>query len=203
MIRVIKGFRPAEPLLASMFLDRKRLFVDLLGWNVPVVDDRFEIDRFDHAHAVYIVAIDEDGGHEGSLRLLPTCLPHILDTLFAPLCAAGAPMGEDIFEITRLCLPSRLGAARRLEVRNRLISAMVDYAMSTGITRLTGVVEDRFRKDILAMGWLAEPIGPARRIDGGLLGAFAIHLAADTPARLRWTGIYQDVAGMNAASVAA
>lgn len=205
MIRIIAGRHSTAHvrLLDSMFEDRKRLFVDLLGWDVPVINGRYELDRFDHARAIYIVAVDENGRHEGSVRLLPTTLPHILDTLFAPLCPAGVPAGEDTYEITRLCLPSRLGAARRLAVRNRIISAMVDHALSHGITRLTGVVEDRFRRDILAMGWLAEPLGPAMRIDDALLGAFAVHLAADTPARLRWTGIYPDAADLNAASVAA
>ena len=69
---------------------------------------------------------------------------------------------------------------------------MVDHALAAGIDRLTGVVEAGFRKEILAMGWLAEPLGPAIQIDGANLGAFAIHVAPDTPDRLRWTGIYQD-----------
>lgn len=176
----------------SMFEDRKRLFVDLLGWNVPVVDDRFEIDRFDTEHAVYLVAADEDGSHLGSLRLLPTTKPHILDSLFADLCPQGAPTGEHIFEITRLCLPARLGSAQRLEIRKQLISAMADFALANGITRLTGVVDAGFRKDILNMGWLAEPLGPATPLDGANLGAFAIHISSDTPERLRWTGIYRE-----------
>jgi acyl-homoserine lactone synthase len=187
----------------TMFADRKALFVDLLGWDVPVVDGRYEIDRFDDAHAVYVVALDTAGDHHGSLRLLPSTRPHILDTLFAPLCASGVPHGANVWEITRLCLPSRLGAPRRLAVRNRLISAMVDHAIEAGMDRLTGVVEAGFRKEILAMGWLAEPLGPAMRFDGANLGAFAIHVAADTPDRLRWTGIYQDGARARAAERAA
>lgn len=187
----------------TMFADRKALFVDLLGWDVPVVDDRYEIDQFDDAQAVYVVALDAAGDHRGSLRLLPSNRPHILDSLFAPLCAAGVPRGSSVWEITRLCLPSRLGAARRLAIRNQLISAMVDHALEVGIDRLTGVVEVGFRKEVLAMGWLAEPLGPAMRIDGANLGAFAIHVAADTPDRLRWTGIYQDNARAGAAERAA
>src|SRR3546814_2492939 len=44
MIYVIDNYRAPEnrPLLQSMFADRKRLFVDLLGWNVPVVDGQYE-----------------------------------------------------------------------------------------------------------------------------------------------------------------
>lgn len=205
MIRIIsaRDYGAHIDALESMFEDRKRLFVDLLGWDVPVVHGRFEIDRFDRQHAVYVVALDDDGAHQGSLRLLPASRPHILDTLFDHLCSAGVPADSRTCEITRLCLPSRLGAARRLKVRNALISAMVDHAVASGVTRLTGVVEDRFRKDILSMGWRAEPLGPAVRIHGTLLGAFAIHIGFDTPDRLRWTGIYQDRADHAAGSALA
>lgn len=205
MIRIIdaKDFSAHVAALETMFEDRKRLFVDLLGWDVPVVRNRYEIDSFDGPHAVYVVALDDDGVHQGSLRLLPTTRPHILDTLFGYLCPGGVPADGRTCEITRLCLPSRLGAAKRLEVRNGLISAMVDYALAAGIARLTGVVEDRFRKEVLSMGWLAEPLGPAHRVDGALLGAFAIHLGFDTPDRLRWTGIYDDAGRALAGSEAA
>lgn len=180
------------PVFDRMFEDRKRLFVDLLGWDVPVIDNRFEIDRFDTEHAIYFVATVEDEQHHGSLRLLPTARPHVLDSLFGDLCPGGVPTGEHIYEITRLCLPARLGSAQRLETRKQLISAMVDYALANGIAQLTGVVDAGFRKDILNMGWLAEPLGPAKLFDGANLGAFAIHISSDTPERLNWTGIYRE-----------
>lgn len=178
--------------LAGMFEDRKRLFVDLLDWNVRVHDDRFEIDDFDNADAIYLIAQDDSGAHQGSLRLLPSTRPHLLNSLFHALCPGGVPIGAQIFEITRLCLPQRLGAERRLEIRNQLISAMVDHCRDKGISMLTGVVEDQFRREILAMGWRAEPLGPARRMDGGLLGAFAAHIEGDTASRLSWNGIYRE-----------
>jgi N-acyl-L-homoserine lactone synthetase len=192
MIRVIQ--RPDRALharaLATMFEDRKYLFVDLLGWDVPVIDDRFEIDCFDNVHCVYLIAVDDAGDHMGSMRLLPTLRPHILDSLFADLCPSGVPTGPQTYEITRLCLPSRLGAAQRLEVRNALISAMVDHALDAGIARLTGVVDAAFRREVLSMGWLAEPLGPIVAMNCAKVGAFAVHIRADTPARLGWTGIY-------------
>lgn len=193
MIIIVKGrgdSRQAK-VLNTMFEDRKRLFVDTLGWDVPV-EGSHEIDAFDHDGAVYVIAVDRNGSHEGSLRLLPSSRSHLLDTHFAALCPSGVPTAMDTFEITRLCLPTRLGAAKRLSIRNALISAMVDHALLMGIKRLTGVVEDRFRKEILAMGWLAEPLGPALPMHGRLLGAFAIHIAPDTADRLCWTVIYQE-----------
>ena len=47
-----------RPLLQSMFADRKRLFVDLFRWDVPVVDDQYEIDQFDNDHTIYLIAVE-------------------------------------------------------------------------------------------------------------------------------------------------
>src|SRR3546814_14196815 len=99
--------------------------------------------------AVYLIAI-EGVEHIGSMRLLSTERPHILDTLFPDLCADGPPTGMGIVEITRLCLPCRLGRARRLAARNRLSPAMVDHAEATGIMSLTGVVSASFPAQDLA-----------------------------------------------------
>lgn len=177
-------------LLDGMFEDRRRLFVDLFGWDVPVVAGRFEIDQFDTADTVYIVAADEQGDHAASLRLMPSTGPHMLAAIFPHLCPGGVPTGPSIWESTRLCLPQRHGAALRKTYRNQLISAMVDFALARGIERLTGVLPDPFRREVLAMGWVAEALGPPLRIEGGPIGAFAAHVGPDTPDRLRWTGVY-------------
>ncbi|MFB0875838.1 MULTISPECIES: acyl-homoserine-lactone synthase [unclassified Sphingobium] len=180
----------SRPLLQSMFADRKRLFVDLFGWDVPVVDGQYEIDPFDTAAAVYVVAADDDGQHEASLRLMPTTGPHMLGALFAHLCPLGVPVGPDIWETTRLCLPQRHGAVRRRELRNALFSATIDFALARGISGLTGLIPDGFRRELLAMGWRAEPLGPSLRVDGDLVGAFMVHVDASTPQRLAWTSVY-------------
>ena len=45
MIHLLRNqnIRDANPLLQSMFEDRKSIFIDLLDWDIPVVDDRFEM----------------------------------------------------------------------------------------------------------------------------------------------------------------
>lgn len=192
MIHVIDNHLAAgcQPLLQSMFADRKRLFVDLFGWDLPVIDGQYEIDQFDTPHAIYIIIATQDGQHEASLRLLPTTQPHMIGTIFQYLCPGGAPTGETIWESTRLCLPQRHGAGRRRELRNMLISTMVDVGLARGIDGFTGVLPDPFRREVLAMGWQAEPLGPVVRMPGGLVGAFMVHVAPDTPERLGWTDTY-------------
>lgn len=177
-------------LLQSMFADRKRLFVDLFGWDVPVIDNAYEIDQFDNADTIYLIATDDKGAHSASIRLFPTARPHMLSTLFSHLCPFGVPADEATWESTRLCLPQRHGAEQRRKLRNRLLSAMVDIAIERGIKRYTGVIPEPFRKEILSLGWQAEPLGPAVRIPGGPIGAFLIHIGPDTPERLAWTGTY-------------
>jgi len=194
MIRIAQGYALSDSAHASMFEDRRRLFVDLMGWDVPVTRDGHEIDQFDGDAAVYVIETDEVGEHIGSLRLLPTDRPHILDTLFSDLVVGELPAGRDVLEITRLCLPTRLGAAHRLHVRNRLISAMVDFCFAARINTLTGVVRPGFRTQILSMGWEAEILGPVREIQGMALGAFVIEIEPDTPRRLELNGIYMETA---------
>ena len=180
----------ADAGLRSMFEARKRVFVDLLKWDVPVLDGRFELDQFDDEHAVYLVLSDKGGAHLGSARLLQTVRPHLLDTMFPDLCASTSPRGPDVLEITRFCLDRRLSAQRRLEVRNRLVSALADFALSRGIVTYVGIAEIGGLQQILAFGWRCRPLGLPRPRDGKMLGALRIDLSDETPALLARNGIY-------------
>lgn len=177
-------------LLRQMFEARKQVFVDLLKWDVPVLDGRFELDGFDDEHATYIIVTDCEGNHLGSARLLPTIRPHILGDLFPELCAGPVPAGADIFEITRFCLGRTQGAGGRRETRNRLVSALVSHALEHGIRNYTGVAEIGWLQQILAFGWDCRPLGTPHRLGGRLTGALAISVTAETPELLDRNGIW-------------
>ena len=180
----------ADETLRGMFEARKRVFVDLLKWDVPVLEGRYELDQFDDEHAVYLVVRGAYGEHLASARLLETERPHILDTLFPDLCAVAVPRGAAVREITRFCLDRRLSAARRLAVRNMLVSALVDHALAQGITVYTGVAEFGWLQQILAFGWRCRPLGLPTVLDGRTLGALRIEISAETPALMMRTGVY-------------
>lgn len=175
--------------LRTMFEDRKSVFVDLLGWDVPVLGGRFELDEFDDHHATYVIVADGSGNHLGSARLLPTTRRHILGSLFPELCAEEPPTGPDIFEITRFCLSRRQSSRERRNTRNRLVSALVCHALDRGIRTYSGVAELSWLQQILAFGWDCRPLGPPQRFDCGLIGALAIHITPETPALLAANGI--------------
>lgn len=184
----------ASRTLSAMFEDRKSVFVDLLKWDLQVLDGRFELDEFDNRHADYVIVADEQGDHLGSARLLPTTRRHILASLFPQLCAAPPPRGPHIFEITRFCLSRRQSAASRRITRNRLVSALVGHALGAGIRTYTGVAELAWLQQILAFGWDCRPLGAPVQLECGMVGALAIEITAETPLLLAASGMWDEAA---------
>lgn len=180
-----------DGVLRSMFAARKRVFVDLLGWEVPVLAGVYEVDQFDTSEAIYLVITDAEGHHRASARLLATTGPHILDTMFSCLCAGPVPRGPTIFEITRFCLDRRLTAHGRRSARDELITALVAYGLRVGITRYTGVAARGWIEQVMGFGWLVHLLGPRREIGGSSLGALAIDIDTTTPALLRCAGVIE------------
>jgi N-acyl-L-homoserine lactone synthetase len=179
-------------ILRAMFEARKQVFVDLLKWDVPMIDGRFELDQFDDDHAHYLIVLNRAGGHAASARLLKTVRPHILDTLFPDLCEMAIPRGRTTLEITRFCLDRRQSAAERLESRNMLVSALVAYALVNGIERYTGVAEIGWLSQILSFGWDCWPLGLPRPKQGKLLGALCINITPKTPPLLASNSIFRE-----------
>lgn len=196
MLHLIEGTRPhlEDAMLRNMFEARKRVFVDLLRWDVPVLAGRFELDQFDTPEATYVVLAGDDGSHRASARLLPTTRPHLLDTLFAALCDEPVPSGPTIFEITRFCLDRSLGARARRAVRDHLVAGLARFGVDNGITLYTGVAEPGWLDQILAFGWRCRLLGEARAVQGTLLGAVAIEIDAETPGLLERAGIGSSLA---------
>lgn len=176
--------------VANMLRDRKRVFVDLLKWKLAVVDDEYEIDQFDHAGAVYLICSDADGNHRGSLRLVPTRAPHILGSLFPDLCDGPVPTGPNVYELTRGCFSPRISAAERRMVRNQLATAAVELALCSGIGTFTCIASGALYSQILALGWMCEPLGLPRPIDRILAGALRIAVTRETPRLLVEAGTY-------------
>jgi N-acyl-L-homoserine lactone synthetase len=187
-----------DALMRAMFEARKRVFVDLLGWDLPVLADRYELDQFDDIHARYLILADAGQRHLASARLLPTTRPHILDTLFAELCDEAPPGAPDAWEITRFCLDRDLCAAERRRYRDALVTALVRHALENGIRTYTGVAEIGWLQQILAFGWRCRPLGPPRRIGSMTLGALCIEISEETPALLERAGIHASAACVRA-----
>ena len=188
-LSTIAGGKGEDAVLRTMFEARKRVFIDLLGWDVPVLAGRYEIDQFDDEHAAYLVLTDDRGRHLGSARLLETERPHILDTLFPMLSEFPVPRGPHIREITRFCLDPLQGASNRRITRDTLVRALADHALANGIAHYTGVAELGWLRQILRFGWECAALGMPRAIGTSVLGALQIHVTPETPALLAAAGI--------------
>jgi len=188
-----------DAVFRAMFEARKRVFVDLLKWDVPVRAGRYEVDQFDTPDATYLILTDGIGSHLGSARLLPTQRPHILDTLFPELCEGPVPSGPGVQEITRFCLDPRQNSRQRRITRDTLVHALAAHALDIGIDRFTGVAEFGWFQQILAFGWDCRPLGLPRQVDGGLLGALTIAITPETPTLLARAGLVSSATPSGAA----
>jgi N-acyl-L-homoserine lactone synthetase len=171
--------------LMEMHRDRKHVFVDRLGWSLPVRGSWLEIDQFDDDFAVYLLAREHER-HQGSVRLLPSTRPNMLDSLFSGLCPGGVPKGDDIWEISRLVTnPLECAGAAALRVHRLLALALVEFAALNGIVRYNLVAEARRVPALLSMGWDVHPLGLPTFFEGEELQALQIRIEADTLSRMR------------------
>ncbi|MCY1669440.1 autoinducer synthase [Novosphingobium sp. SL115] len=161
----------------AMFAARKRVFIDLLRWDLPVLADKYEVDQFDNRQADYLILLDENGDHRASTRLLPTDAPHLLRDIFPVLCPGPIPSGPSTREITRFCLDPRLTAAERRTARNELVTALVQFALKNGVTDYTGVANLAWFRQVRTFGWQCRALGDAVMHDGQML--IGLHISID------------------------
>jgi N-acyl-L-homoserine lactone synthetase len=173
-----------------MFEARKRVFVDLLKWDIPVLDDRYEIDQFDTPDAEYLILTSASGEHRASTRLLRTDRPHILGQLYPSLCDEVVPASTNMREITRFCIEPTLPRGDRRLARNQLVTALVQHAIGTGIQSYTAVASRAWYRQIAEFGWECRALGPLRTVGHDTLVALKIDITAATADDLEANGIY-------------
>lgn len=179
-----------EDLVRAMHVDRKRIFIDWLGWDLSSDGDE-ERDQFDDDEAVYLIIRAPGGtGHLGSVRLLRTDRPHLLGDVFPGLCSNGVPRSRRIMEATRLCISPDCPKEDRRAVRRAIVCAMAEYALLTGLQSYTLITEMSFLARIAAVGWRCEMLGMPVANGTQSLGALRLHIDARTIPDLRRAGIY-------------
>jgi acyl-homoserine lactone synthase len=192
-IHILDHMSEAEgPLLRAMFEARKRVFVDLLKWDVPVLAGTWELDHLDDEQATYVIVSDGQGGHLASARLLKTTRPHLLDQLFPELVDSAIPRAADVLEITRFCIDPHQRAPERREARDMLVTALTQHALTARIARYTGVAEIGWFAQIAAFGWDCKALGEPRLLGGRMLAAMEIAIDPHTPALLDARGIWAE-----------
>lgn len=146
----------AHPKLAqSMFQDRADQFKTRLKWEVSVDQSGFERDEYDDLNPLYVIWQAADGGHGGSMRLLPTVGPTMVNDHFGHLTDGVRIESPLIWECTRFCL-SR-GASGRTAAA--LMLAGGEVMRGFGIKHYVGVFDARMVRIYRAIGSSPELLG--------------------------------------------
>jgi N-acyl-L-homoserine lactone synthetase len=189
LVRVIDSARRLRfsRQIVEMHRDRKRVFVDQLGWELCAPGSWLEIDQFDTDHTVYLVLTDEeDERHIASVRLNPTERPHMLNTVFADLCEGGPVIGPDVWESSRFTIaPIGLRGTQVMRVSQYLALAHAEFALLNNIGRYTMIGETHRVATVVSMGWRVRPLCLPRECDGDKIVALEVTIDEETLSQMR------------------
>jgi len=164
-------------LLVSFLEARKRVFIDQLKWNLPVVDG-MEFDQYDTPYAKWVV-IHEFGKILGGVRLMPTTARcgiysymlrdaqlGLLDPIPRDVLFLDAPVDPKVWEASRLFITEEVTATRRAQVQSVLMQQMGVTAGESGATHVIGIVPAVFARWLRRLELAAVPVGRRFEIDG-------------------------------------
>ena len=170
---------------AELAAYRYKVFVEHLGWDLPIAEAGAERDPFDRPDTLYVMVKDRDGRICGCARLLPTNEPYLLGTLCPQLMGNQTPPASaEIWELSRYTtqrvdgeIASREEAAARFR---ELLKAVCDAAFAHGAKRLISFSFPGVERIARNFGIHVHRVGPAQIIDGKPIVAFWIELDEQT-----------------------
>lgn len=178
MIRIINGARrhqfPSD--IDAMHRLRKRVFHDLLGWEVEV-RDAWEIDDYDRSNPLYVLSYGDEGRLRGSLRLLPTLGPNMLDDTFPILLGDGPQIrSAAIWESSRFCIDPDISQGRagnQVTISAaELMCGVGELGLASGLSHIVTVTDVFLERMFKRMGCPGLRIGEPQRI--GVVQAVAV-----------------------------
>ena len=145
MIRQFQGFERADnrSLFDQMFSHRKLVFHDQKGWDVKLVDGEYEIDEYDRDDTVYLMSCDEQGALVGSIRLLSTQGPHMLNGPFQSMFPEIGFTTPLIWEATRFVMVGDKSVQPNLvsTAACEILLGMCRFGLNNGVDHITAVYD--------------------------------------------------------------
>jgi N-acyl-L-homoserine lactone synthetase len=165
---------------------RKSVFVDELGWRIPVRNG-LEIDQYDDDRSVYGFSFDVHQQLTMACRYRPTDDRSLLMDVFSHALAPGTPdpTGPGVWEITRgICLET--GGARHNQRRRacQMITPL-ELTRAIGGTRCVAFAEVRLLPLFIQMGWRVKLLGDPIDFGEGTGIAFEIDASDVAIAKIR------------------
>jgi acyl homoserine lactone synthase len=176
--------------LDAMFRLRKRVFHDLLKWDVSVHGD-WEIDHYDDANPLYVLSYsDQTGRLRGALRLLPTLGPNMLDDTFPVLLGDNPEVrSASIWESSRFCIDPEIsqdrGSNQVTIAAAELMCGVGELGLSSGLSHIVTVTDVFLERMFRRMGCPGERIGKPQRIGSVHAVAVAWEVTTDLLNRMK------------------
>lgn len=153
-------------LLSQTFTTRKKVFVDKLGWDIPVTNGQ-EVDQYDQLGAAYVILTDPNARTAyASLRLLPTTGPTLLNDVFSQTIPDSANLSAPgIYECTRFCVDeeadAKRGYHRHIPAASLLLLGLCEIGLEKGIRTIAANFDPIMRRVYHRAGCEVEILGAA------------------------------------------
>ncbi len=151
---------------------RHKIFVEKLGWGLQT-QHGIELDQFDRADTVYVIARDDQKRVSGCARLLPTHRPYLLGEIFPQLLnGMQAPCTEQVWELSRFAAVDLHNANAALSgqfsspIAIALLHEAIACAAARGAKRLISVSPVGVERLLRKAGLKAHRAGPPLIVDG-------------------------------------
>ena len=165
-------------LFANMLRARRELFIIHNKWDLPEAMG-MEYDQYDTPASRWVVVHDDEGNVLAGNRLTPTTTRcgiytymirdaqrGLLETIPANLLYEPAPMGEHIWESSRLFVSHDVPASIRRRVHTQLIQQLGDTVRSLGATHCLTLLSATWPRWADRVGVKMKAMGPVLMIDG-------------------------------------
>ncbi|HWX11826.1 MAG TPA: acyl-homoserine-lactone synthase [Trinickia sp.] len=191
MLKMLSG-RSAElgpDLMDQLAKFRHKVFIRELGWTLPAVDG-LEVDQFDRADTIYVVAFDRNAEIVGCGRLLPTNETYLLAAAFPGLMnGATLPSTRDVWELSRFAIGAPSGelmsAQESWQNTCQLMAEIVRVAQTHNADRLIAFSVIGNERLLRRMGVNVHRAAPPQLIDGKPTLPFWIEIDEQTCTALK------------------
>ena len=164
-------------LFANMLRARRELFIVHNKWDLPEALG-MEYDQYDTPASRWVVVHDDQGRVLAGNRLTPTTAKcgiytymirdaqrGLLDTIPANLLTEEAPMGDHIWESSRLFVAHDVPSSIRRRVHAQLIAQLGDTVRSLGATHCLTLLAATWPRWADRVGVKMKAMGPVMEID--------------------------------------
>ena len=176
---------------------RHKVFVDQLGWKLPLAEAGLERDQFDRPDTLYVIAFDRQHNVCGCGRLLPTTKPYLLGSVFPHLMGEQQlPCATEVWELSRYSTQTVDSVPLTHEQSRRrfrsLLRAIVEAAIAHGAKRLITFTVPTLERLSRQLGIHVHRVGPPQLIDGSPVVAMWVELDEQTCSALDLVAGHQD-----------